>query len=128
MTADGRHLNTQNFHSLKDKLNVSMSFEPKRMVCVTCTDEHTIFGAAQQPVCVVLSDHNFRPYVPVSRGEYCMLVICAEDGLLADLENIFRDVFRNYSKLLGSLPQGSIVLLGSTSHLSLLGLSACTED
>ena len=128
MTADGRHLNTQNFHSLKDKLNVSMSFEPKRMVCVTCTDEHTIFGAAQQPVCVVLSDHNFRPYVPVSRGEYCMLVIRAEDGLLADLENIFRDVFRNYSKLLGCLPQGSVVLLGSTSHLSLLGLSAYTED
>ena len=57
-----------------------------------------------------------------------MLVIRAEDGLLADLENIFQDVFRNYSKLLGSLPQGSIVLLGSTSHLSLLGLSANTED
>ena len=56
------------------------------------------------------------------------IVIRAEDGLLADLENIFRDVFRNYSKLLGSLPQGSIVLLGSTSHLSLLGLSAYTED
>ena len=123
VTADGRHLNTQNYHSLKDKLNVSMFFEPKRMVCVTCTDEHTIFGAAQQPVCVVLSDHNFRPYVPASRGEYCMLVIRAEDGLLAD-----RDVFRNYSKLLGCLPQGSVVLLGSTSHLSLLGLSAYTED
>ena len=87
--ADGRHLNTQNFHSLKDKLNVSMSFDPKRMVCVTCADEHTILGESQQPVCVILSDHNFSPYVPASRGENCMLVIRAEDGLLADLENIF---------------------------------------
>ena len=42
--------------------------------------------------------------------------------------NIFRDVFRNYTKPLGSFLQGSVVLLGSTSHLSLLGLSAYTED
>ena len=126
--ADGRHLNTQNFHSLKDKLNVSISFEPRRMVCVTCTDKHTILGASLQPVCVVLSDHNFSLYVTASRSESCMLVISAEDGLLADLENIFRDVFQNYTKPLGSLPQGSVVLLGSTSHLSLLGLSAYTED
>ena len=43
---DGRHLVTQNFHSLKDKLNMSMSFDPKRMVCVTCSDEHVVLGSA----------------------------------------------------------------------------------
>ena len=111
-----------------DKLNVSMSLDPKRMVCVTCADKHTILGESQQPVCVILSDHNVSPYVPASRGENCMLVIRQEDGLQADLENIFRDVFRNCTKPLGSLLQGSVVLLGSTSHLSLLGLSAYTED
>ena len=125
---DGRHLGTQNFHSLKDKLNVSMSFDPKRMVCVTCPDEHVILGSELRPVCVVLSDHNFCPSVPAGRGESCMLVIRAEDGLLADLENIYRDVFRNFSRLVGSLPQGSAVMLGSSSHLSLLGLAAYTKD
>ena len=125
---DGRHLDTQNFHSLKDKLNLSMSFDPKRMVCVTCPDEHVVLGSENKPVCIVLSDHNFSPCVPASRGESCLLVIHAEDGLLADLDNIFRDVFRDFSRPVGSLPQGSLVLLGSTSHLSLLGLAAYTED
>ena len=57
-----------------------------------------------------------------------MVIVRAEDGLLADLEYIFRDVFRNFSGPTGSLPPGSIILLGSTSHLSLLGLSSYTED
>ena len=42
VAADNRHLAVQNFHSLKDKLNVSMSFEPKHMVCVTCDNNHVI--------------------------------------------------------------------------------------
>ena len=66
---DGRHLDTQNFHSLKDKLNLSMSFDPKRMVCVTCPDEHVVLGCENKPVCIVLSDHNFSPCVLASRGE-----------------------------------------------------------
>ena len=37
-------------------------------------------------------------------------------------------MFRDFTKPVGSLPQGSVVLLGSTSHLSLLGLAAYTED
>ena len=28
VTADNRHLAVQNFHSLKEKLNISISFEP----------------------------------------------------------------------------------------------------
>ena len=57
-----------------------------------------------------------------------MMVICAEDGLLGDLEGIFRDVFKDYMRPVGSLPQGSDVLIGSLSHLSLLGLSTYLED
>ena len=104
MEGDGRHLVTQNFHSLKDKLNLSMSFDPKRMVCVTCSDEHVVLGSENKPVCIVLSDHNFSPCVPASWGESYLLVIRAEDGLLADLDNIFRDVFRDFTKPVGSLP------------------------
>ena len=42
---------------------------------------------------MLLSDHNISPFVPAGRGESCMLVITAEDRLLADLENIFKDEF-----------------------------------
>ena len=66
VNADNRHLAVQNFHSLKDKLNVSMSFDPKRMVCVTCNDNHVILpeGGGGGPVCIVLADQNFCAYVP----------------------------------------------------------------
>ena len=58
----------------------------------------------------------------------CMLVIRAEDGLLSDLESIFKDVFRNYCRPEGVLPAGSVILIGSASHVSLLGLSPYAED
>ena len=128
VAGDSRHLAVQHFHSLKDKLNISMSFDPKAMVCVTCPDKHTVLSDSSKPVCMVLSDHNFSPFVPANRGESCMMVIRAEDGLLGDLDGIFRDVFKDFMRPIGSLPQGSVVLIGSLSHLSLLGLSTYLED
>ena len=128
--SDARHLQVQNFHSLKDKLNVSMSFEPKGMICVSCNDSHAILSDSSDsaPVCVVLADQNFSPFVPAGRGEKCLLVVRVEDGLLSDLECVFKDVFRNFCRPLGYLPLGSVVLLGSISHLSLLGLSTYAEE
>ena len=128
VAGDSRHLAVQHFHSLKDKLNISMSFDPKAMVCVTCPDKHTVLSDSSNPVWVVLSDHNFSPFVPAKRGESFMMVIRAKDGLLGDLDGIFRDVFKDYMRPIGSLPQGSVVLIGSLSHLSLLGLSTYLED
>ena len=41
---DSRHLAVQHYHSLKDKLNISMSFEPKAMVCVTCPEKQAVLN------------------------------------------------------------------------------------
>ena len=48
--------------------------------------------------------------------------------MLGDLEGIFRDVFRDHTRPMGALPQGSIVMVGSLNHLSLLGLTTYVED
>ena len=71
VATDHRHLAVKNFHSLKDKLNVSMSFDPKHMVCVTCNENHVILleGGGGGPVCIVMSDQNFCSFVPANRGE-----------------------------------------------------------
>ena len=101
------------------------------MFCVTCTDKHVVLSRTSHPVCVVLSDHNFSLFVPAKRGEscaMCMLMVRAEDGMLGDLEGIFRDVFRDHTRPMGALPQGSIVMVGSLNHLSLLGLTTYVED
>ena len=107
-----------------------MSFDLKCMVCVTCGDNHVILpgGGGGGPVCIVLADQNFCPFVPAARGEKCMLVIRAEDGLLSDLESIFKDVFRNFCRPEGAQPPGSVVLIGSASQVSLLGLPTYAED
>ena len=106
-----------------------MSFNPKHMVCVTCNDNHVILpeGGGDGPVCIILSDQNFCAFVPANIGEKCMLVVRAEDGLLSDLESIFRDVFRNFCRPEGVLPPGSVILIGSASHVSLLGLSTYAD-
>ena len=46
---DSRHLAVQHYHSLKDKLNISMSFEPKAMVCVTCPEKHAVLNGGGAP-------------------------------------------------------------------------------
>ena len=128
VSGDNRHLSLQHYHSLKDKVNISMSFDPKTMICVTCLDKHVVLTEISNPVCIVLSDHNFSPFVPARRGESCMLVVRAEDGMLGDLEGIFRDLFGSQVRPLGSLPYGSVILVGSISHLALLGLTTYTEE
>ena len=57
-----------------------------------------------------------------------MLVVRAEDGMLGNLEGVFRDVFRDQKKPNGTLPQGSVILVGSLSHMTLLGITTYVED
>ena len=57
-----------------------------------------------------------------------MLVVRAEDGMLGDLEGVFRDVFRDQIKPNGTLPQGSVILVSSLSHMTLLGITTYVED
>ena len=61
-------------------------------------------------------------------SESCIAVLRVEDGKLSDLETLFRDVFRSHVGPVGRLPQGSVVMVGSVTHLSLSGLSCYTEE
>ena len=61
-------------------------------------------------------------------SESCIAVLRVEDGKLSDLETLFRDVFRSHVGPVGRLPQGSIVMVGSVTHLSLSGVSCYTEE
>ena len=54
----------------------------------------------------------------------CITVLCVEDGRLSDLEMLFR----RHVTSAGHLPQGSLLMIASLSHLSLSGLAAYTEE
>jgi len=51
-----------------------------------------------------------------------------EDGSLGELESVLLDRLRAYVRPHGSLPRGSVVLLGSVSHLTARGLSDYAES
>ena len=61
-------------------------------------------------------------------GERCIGSIHTEDARLPDLEQIFREVFRAHTGSASHLPRGSLIMLGSYSHLASSGLAAYTEE
>jgi hypothetical protein len=80
-----------------------------------------------EPVVICISDQNFPPVLPADDGK-CVVVIRVEEGRLFELENTFSDMFAGHCAPHGRLPQGSVVLVGSLSHLGRYGLESYTVD
>jgi hypothetical protein len=69
------------------------------------------------PIVLVVSDQNFPACLPArSAGKECLRIIRCEDGSLQELTHALADSLGKVR-----LPKGSIVLLGSLSHLSNAG-------
>jgi len=72
----------------------------------------------------VLMDQNFPTALPSDgRGLKCLKIVRIEGGGLNELADMFIEMTRSWV-----LPAGCLVLLGSQSHLSAVGLSAYIED
>jgi len=127
VAGDARHLACQNVHSLRDKKNFSLSFNPAALECLGCAEKHKLIRG-DIPVVVVASDHNFSPVLPAALGKECVSIIRVEDGKLSEILELFRDIFREHIRPVGQLPPGSVVLLGSLSHLSMYGLQHYTDE
>jgi hypothetical protein len=57
-----------------------------------------------------------------------VVVIRVEDGYLSEIENSFRDIFAEFLRPNGSLPNGSVIMIGSLSHLGTRGLGGYATD
>jgi hypothetical protein len=78
-------------------------------------------------VVVFISDQNFPPVLPADNNK-CVVVIRVEEGRLFEIENAFGDVFTGHCTPHGRFPQGSVVLIGSLSHLGRYGLESYAID
>ena len=96
---------------------VTFSLDPSNLQCLSCAEEHPIIQG-HKPVVVILSDENFVPLWPNTDKEKCVVVIRIEGGGLLELTDIFSDVFGK-----SGLPEGSVLLLGSLTHLHRFGVS-----
>jgi hypothetical protein len=115
----------KNYHIPAMKRNVSTNIirEGNEIRCVTCKNTHVFTGS--EPVCVILTDQNFPPALPTDKMELCCIVIHLEDCFLSELPGLLKEFFGNRS---GYLPEGSLLLFGSQSHLGKRGLENYAEE
>jgi hypothetical protein len=101
---------------------VSLSFDPTTLRCIACTKEHNIISAQQKPVVICLSDQNF-----VSKfcgdTESCIVVARMENASLDELCDFLFEILDG-----AKLPHGSIILLGSVTHLHRFGTGIFARD
>jgi len=106
------------------KMNISFSFEPRGLTCFNCAQgPHHILGEEYQPACVILTDQHFPAALPASGNLRCPAIIRAEDATLSDLLSCFRKTMGK-----SKMPVGSVVMIGSLSHLARVGTAAYATD
>jgi hypothetical protein len=128
---DTRQYSVQNYHVTVKKRNVSatISMPPigkdDPMGCLSCPTPHSLAENLREglPIVIFLTDQTFPPVLPPTGDGNCTVIIRVEDSELWELEEVFYDRFKSYCKPHGSLPSGSLVLVGSMSHLARNGLN-----
>jgi hypothetical protein len=83
-------------------------------------------GAGRAQV-VVISDQSFPPVLPTNDGQ-CVVVVRVEDAALSELVSVFTDFFANFVNPVGAFPPGSLILVGSLSHLGRRGICNYAEE
>jgi hypothetical protein len=129
VNGDQRQFRAKNFHDARGGRNVSSSLEPEGMLCLACEKQHSLSERIEreEPVALVLCDQNFPPILPTNDGR-CISVIRVEDGRLFELEKTFAEILPGIVKPHGRLPAGSVVMVGSLSHLGGHGLESYSGD
>jgi hypothetical protein len=103
----------------------SMSLNPVTWKCSVCPSAHSVFDANEKGgrCVIVLVDQNFPAVLPSSENR-CLAIIRLDQGSLDDLIDLFVNITRQVT-----VPPGSVVLFGSLTSLSKVGLqsyaSAC---
>jgi hypothetical protein len=99
---------------------MTCSFDPKTLNCLACTAPHSILGTGN-PIAICFADQNFVPYICGNTG--CIAVVRLEDASLADLTAIATEMLGK-----SAIPPGSVILLGSASHLFKVGVGMYAAD
>ena len=133
---DCRPFLAQNYHCAEKGQNLSFSVaKPSKdgrddLLCLACPARHSHadrMARDGKPVVIVLADQSFPAVLPAAGGD-CVIVVRVEDGMLSELDSAFSDRFRAFLRPHGSLTPGSVVLVGSLSHLRAGGLQDYAEN
>jgi hypothetical protein len=103
---------------------MTSSFDPKTLNCLACNNSHSILQP-DKPMAICFSDQNFVSTLCCGSGsgQTCIAVVRYEDATLSDLTNLAFEMLQNKS-----VPPGSVILLGSVSHLFKVGAGTYAAD
>jgi len=103
--------------------NISLSYDPATMKCIVCESGHNILnkGQGDSPPILVFCDQNFVP--TLCGKQSCIAIARLEDCSLTELTDLAIEVLERQS-----IPVGSILLLGTASHLYKAGTTVFTSD
>jgi hypothetical protein len=99
--------------------SISCSFDPSNLVCVSCGNDHKIISSS--PAVLVFSDQNFVPSL-TDRKKNCINVTRIENATLAELFDVSKEILEHV------IPEGTVMLFGSISHLARVGRSLYAAD
>ncbi len=133
MDGDNRYLAVQHIHDIEKKLNVSTTVSPNDLRCLVCPEPHVFpypgrGGGSAQPAVIVATDHCFPAALPALGGGACVVVVRVEDGTLSEIRSTVKDMFTTVLPPGGSLPSGSVILMGSASYLGRVGAAQYSEE
>jgi len=103
--------------------SVTMSIDPETLICIQCEKEHPFIQQDGKPVVLIVSDQNYVPIWPSSNCETSVAVIRLANGGLHELVDLLMEVFDRKN-----LPDGSVVLVGSVSHLHRVGVGSYSRE
>jgi hypothetical protein len=117
-----------NFHRTDVNRNISSSVTVG-LECLSCDTGHSFKESigVGVPAVLVLTDQSFPPVLP-ARDNKCFVIIRVEDGLLSEIESAFCDFFAEFLTPSGGFPRGSLILIGSLSHLGARGMDSYAGD
>jgi hypothetical protein len=99
------------------------SFSRMDWVCLGCESGHKLLPKKRNKSqwtkgrkLVILSDQNMPASLP-SKNDLCPAIIRVENGLLCELGDLFFSLLKDFT-----LPEGSVLLIGSLTHIMEEGL------
>jgi hypothetical protein len=98
--------------------SISFSFDPATLTCISCKSPHKIFESGIRDTgasTIIFCDQNFVP--TLYGGNSCVAIARLEDGSLREIADLALEVLERQS-----VPPGTLILIGSASHLQHVGL------
>jgi len=123
---EGRLASVEWRHRMDVGQNITLSFNPANMRCSGCKvrGQHSVIGADDgMPVVLVASDQNFPPVLFSEDNGACIGIMRMEYGSVKELGFAVGDMLHGIS-----LPQGSVILVGSTADLAQQGIVGYTDE